>query len=243
MATALKRLARSALKVLPSPAQQVVQIVRNPMPHFSARRQTRFANSEREYVFQCIERFCRINRPIRGYYMEFGCHSGTTMRMAWRHTKQFDWHYLAFDSFEGLPEISAIDRQDIWAKGKLKTGEEEFLAIVTRAGMPRDRVTTVKGFYAETLTDALRERLASRLAAVVYVDCDLYESAVPVLRFARPFLQLGTIVVFDDWDCFKANPDKGERRAWREFLEANPSLRFEEFCRVSMAKAFVCVGL
>ena len=78
-----------------------------------------------------IARFANINRPIVGAYMEYGCHEGNTMRMAWDNFRWlFDWDYYAFDSFEGLPEISEIDRQEIWQKGKLKTTAEEFRSIV-----------------------------------------------------------------------------------------------------------------
>jgi len=38
--------------------------------------------------------------------------------MAWNYTKDlFAWTYVAFDSFEGLPEIPEIDQQPIWYPG------------------------------------------------------------------------------------------------------------------------------
>ena len=78
-------------------------------------------------------------------------------------------------------------------------------------------------------------------AAVIYVDCDLYKSTVPVLKFIVPFLQRGTIIVFDDWNCFYGDPELGERKAWSEFLSANPHLKFEEFIETNEAKAFICL--
>ncbi len=60
-----------------------------------------------------------------------------------------------------------------------------------------------------------------------------------MLSFIRAFLQPGTVVVFDDWNCFLADPERGERRAWREFCEANPHLHFEPFLQTGMQKAFV----
>jgi hypothetical protein len=101
---------------------------------------------------------------------------------------------------------------------------------------------TVKGFYDASLTPELAQRLLPRKAAVIYVDCDLYLSTIPVLEFIVPFLQPGTVIVFDDWNCFLADPDKGERRAWREFRERHPALRFEDFAQTGMQKAFVHVG-
>lgn len=195
------------------------------------------------FTFLSIARFAHINRPLDGYYMEFGSHEGRTMRLAWRHFHHlFDWDYVAFDSFEGLPEIEEIDRLPIWQRGKLATSEEEFVRIVTGAGMPRTRLRTVKGFFDQSLTAQLADKLLPRKAAVIYVDCDLYKSTVPVLRFIRPFLQRGTVVVFDDWNCFHGDPDRGERLAWREFLQANPDLKFEDFVATDIAKAFICVN-
>lgn len=196
-----------------------------------------------EYTFLSIARFAHINRPIEGYYLEFGCHEARTMRLAWKHFRHlFNWDFVAFDSFEGLPEIQEIDKQQIWSKGRLATTEKTFVSVVTQAGMPPERLTTVKGFYDQSLTREVQERLLPRKAAVIYVDCDLYASTVPVLSFIRPFFQRGTVLVFDDWNCFCADPDRGERRAWREFLEANQDLQFEAFVQTDIAKAFICTN-
>lgn len=203
-----------------------------------------FAHDNMRRLFLSIARFAHINRPIDGYYFEFGSHEARTMRLAWRHFQHlFKWDFVAFDSFEGLPEIDAIDRQQIWQKGRLHTAEEDFVRIVTRAGMPRSRLRTVKGFYDQSLTADLQREFLPRKAAVVYVDCDLYKSTVPVLQFIKPFLQIGTVIVFDDWNCFYGDPQRGERRAWREFREANPQLQFIEFVATNEAQSFVCISL
>lgn len=204
------------------------------MPHI---RQQRFD------IMLDIARYATANRPIDGYYMEFGSFEANTMRLAWncfRHL--FNWHYISFDSFEGLPEISPIDQQVIWEKGKLKMTERDFTRLCKQAGMPADRLTTIKGFYEHSLTDDLKQRLLPRKAAVVYIDCDLYHSTVPVLAFVKDFLQPGTIIVFDDWNCFYGDPDRGERRAWREFCLANPELRFEPFVQTGMQMSFIHLG-
>lgn len=202
-----------------------------------------FAMEQRERIFIATSRFAHINRPIRGYYFEFGCHGANTMRMAWKHTRHLhEWTFVGFDSFEGLPEIGVIDRQSIWKKGRLATAEQEFVRLVTATGMPRERLKTVKGFYDTSLTDELKAQLLPAKAVMVYVDCDLYQSTVPVLRFIKDFLQPGTVIVFDDWFCFNGDPMRGEQRAWQEFTAANPELRFADFLQTSEAKAFIHLG-
>lgn len=196
-----------------------------------------------EYLFLSIARFAHINRPINGYYMEFGCHSGTTMRAAWstfRHL--FDWDYVGFDSFEGLPDMDAEETTQIFRAGQLATAESDFRRIVESSGMPKHRLHTVKGFYQDVLNEKTSEPFLPKKAAVIYVDCDLYSSAKCVLSFCRAFLQVGTTIVFDDWNCYCADPEKGERRAWREFLQEYPEVKVVEFVSTCEAQAFVIVS-
>jgi hypothetical protein len=202
-----------------------------------------FRDRQRKYIFSCIARFCYLNSLNDGYYLEFGCHKARTMRLAWEHTGAlFNWTYVGFDSFAGLPEISEIDRQPIWKKGSLATSETAFITMALEAGISPERLRTVKGFYDRSLTPALAETLLPRKAAVIFVDCDLYRSTVPVLAFAKQFLQPGTIIVCDDWFCFYGDPERGERRAWGEFRRANPELRFTEFIHTNEAQAFIYLG-
>ena len=57
-----------------------------------------------------------------------------------------------------------------------------------------------------------------RLAAAIL----RIEDSVRVLEFLEGLLQEGAILLFDDWSCFGASDDHGERRALREFLAAHP---------------------
>jgi O-methyltransferase len=203
-----------------------------------------FGRSERERLLLGIMRFCHINRPINGYYFEFGCHSGSTMKMTWRHSRHlFDWIYVGFDSFEGLPEVEGIDKLEIFQKGKMSTSEPDFVAAVMAAGMPRDRLRTVKGFYDRTLTPDLAASLAPKKAAVIYIDCDLYASTRPVLEFIRDFLQEGTVTVFDDWFCYRGRRDRGEQLAFREFCDRHPEFEFVPFIQTCEAQSFIFTGL
>ncbi len=203
-----------------------------------------FGMKEREYIFTAIARFCHTNRPMtEGYYFEFGCFGGNTMRLAWKHSRHlFNWTYVGFDSFEGLPPLKPIDQQKIWAELRLAMDEPSFISTILDAGMPRSRLITVKGYYDKVLTAETATKLLPKKAVVIYIDCDLYHSTVPVLKFIKPFLQVGTIIVFDDWNIFWANPRRGMRRAWGEFLDTNPELDFVSFVSTSESQCFIYVG-
>ena len=246
----LKKLFSMLPEILQRQIRFILQI-RSHIPFTAAQRRYywigshywQFGQSERRKIFLSMARFFHINRPMTGYYFEFGSHEANTMRMAYDNFRYlFDFTYVSFDSFEGLPDIEDIDKQLIWKKGALKTEEESFKSILRRHGMPMDKVLTVKGFYDQSLTPELKLHLLPKKAAVIYVDCDLYLSTIPVLDFIVEFLQVGTIIVFDDWNCFHGRPDKGERLAFFEFRKKYPNLQFEEFVSTNEAQAFIFVG-
>ncbi len=246
--TKSKALARRLPPFVREPLARLYRYLAARTPAQAARRRwlddyVDFAQRQREYVFRSIARFCNINRPSEGYYFEFGCHGANTMRLAWQNSRHlFNWTYVGFDSFQGLPEIAEIDRQAIWAKGRLRTEESDFRRAIEAAGMPAERLITVKGFYDQSLTPQLRDKFRPATAAVIYVDCDLYQSTVPVLEFSKDFLRVGTVVVFDDWFCFNGDPRRGEQRAWAEFRARYPQLEFVDFVSTNEAKAFICIG-
>jgi len=202
-----------------------------------------FRTNVRRNLFMSISVFAFHNQPLNGYYFEFGCHKARTMRLAWdTFHSLYDWTYVAFDSFEGLPEMDPSDSMPIWKKGDLKTSEEDFIKTVVKHGMPRKKLKIVKGFYSESLTPQLRDELLPKKAAVIYIDCDLYSSTSSALNFAKDFLQRGTVIVFDDWFCFYGDPQKGERLAFHEFCRRNPEMVFEEYIQTNEAKAFIYLG-
>jgi len=175
---------------------------------------------------------------IQGDYLEFGCHNARTFRMALTEARRYEMEsmrFLAFDSFEGLPPgPDAAEANPKWHSGAFAISERAFLEIVEAHGIYVDRVQTIAGFYDESLSPVLQERLKADgvTASLICVDCDLYESAVPVLNFAELFLQDGTILYLDDYGAaHRGNPRKGLPAAFREF-QSRSEFRFEPFMNV-----------
>lgn len=90
-------------------------------------------------------------------------------------------------------------------------------------------VVTVPGFYDKTLNDETKQRIRIERAAAIMIDCDLYESTVPVLDFITDLVGQGTIIIFDDWYRYEGRPDKGEQRACNEWLEKNPQIELLKY--------------
>jgi hypothetical protein len=168
--------------------------------------------------------FMAANR-IAGDYYEFGCHRGRTFRMALTEARRHnlkDMRFFAFDSFQGLPEVKSATNVPFWQKGALATSEADFWNMIRDHGIYIDSCRTIPGYYEETLTETLQASFlngGSRIA-MACIDCDLYESAVPVFRFIDPLLQEGSVVYLDDY--FSGNggsPARGVARAFREYQQ------------------------
>ena len=173
---------------------------------------------------------------ICGDLFEFGVLAGWTAHMFAETC--LDLRYLCdfylFDSFEGLPPIEGDTDQGAYEiqRGTWNENMDMRGAFEETIGMPieenvlrglstvvsRERVHLIKGFFAETL-----KRPMAGKASIVHLDCDLYSSTAEVLRFLseQDILQDGCLLMFDDWNCNRANPNYGQRRALAEFLKAH----------------------
>jgi hypothetical protein len=191
---------------------------------------------------------------IEGDYLEFGTYQGESFAAAYRALEKSRrehanaqtaatkaspeyqaWarnppRFIAFDSFEGLPPGDAPRHVD-YDPGAYGCSEPEFRANIAKAGVDLSRVITVPGFYDRSLTAEARARHGLKKAAIVMIDCDLYESTVPVLNFLTDLVGQGTILIFHDWFRFKGRPDHGEQRACREWLARNPHLELIDHWR------------
>lgn len=178
--------------------------------------------TEKALFFRRTFDFLTDNRVVGDYY-EFGCHRCRTFRMALSEARRHNlvnMKFLAFDSFEGLPEPTSDTSVEIWKRGALTTSEQDFMRMIREHGIYADNVRTIKGFYDASLTGLLQKEIldSGRKAMLVNVDCDLYESAAPVFRFIDPLLQEGTVIYIDDlFAGYKGSPHKGVARAFLEY--------------------------
>jgi O-methyltransferase len=62
---------------------------------------------------------------------------------------------------------------------------------------------------------------------IIHIDCDLYISTISVLKFLKPLLVSGSILLFDDYYCYPANQNLGQKKAIDEFLKNNKDYNFK----------------
>lgn len=196
-----------------------------------------FSYNEREKLLLQIMDYVRSNR-LEGDYLEFGIYRGGTLIPAYHFSKAIGKNlkimkFYGFDSFEGLPEVKGLDKKNFphFRKGDYKGSLEEVKSLLKKSKVDLKRVRLIKGWFNSSLNKEFKENLPIKKAAIIWIDCDLYESTVQVLNFIKDYLQNGTIVVFDDWFCFRGNPEQGEQKAFSEWLKKNKNIKAIELRR------------
>ena len=192
-------------------------------------------------AFELIE-----ENSIEGDYHEFGCHKCRTFRMALleasKHFLQNKMKFYAYDSFQGLPKVEQ-DHQfgSKWDEGSLCTTKERFIELILNSGFEYKNIEIIEGFYNESLPKINKEKFYSgKKASFINIDCDLYESAVPVFKHISDLIQEGTVLFIDDYFTgYKGNPNKGVSGAMREWLKSS-DWEFESYRDVSFSgKSFI----
>jgi O-methyltransferase len=188
-------------------------------------------------VVDCVADYL-VNAELPGDYAEFGVYKGTTFGYAANlfHPLFPQMRFLAFDSFEGLPEPEGLDRSEEgfasgFFKGQFTSTKDEFINNVRAAApyLPSERLFTIKGWFDKELTRENAQKINLQKLSCVWIDCDFYESTVPVLKFITPYLSIGSVILFDDWRCYRNLANHGEQRACREWLEKNGGLTLNDF--------------
>ena len=192
--------------------------------------------NDKASVFHWVWGYITTNQ-IRGDYIEFGTYKGDTFIESWNQWTYFDkwiqnqlnsdekWrkkNYLDFsehkpqfigvDSFQGIPDNQESD--SYFSKGDFSATKELVSKRCLNEGLPKNQFKLIEGFYSE-----LSEDIFTNKAAVIHIDSDIYQSAIDALRLSKSLIQQGTVVLFDDYNCFSASNDKGERKALKEFSE------------------------
>ncbi len=161
-----------------------------------------------------------------GDYLEFGVCRGSSMLLMYEALQEANLgqvRLFGFDSFEGLP----ADEEGQWTAGSFSANVNDVLQRFSEKNVDMARVNLIKGFYNDTLNNELVAKHKLIKAGVIMIDCDLYSSTIEALEFCEPLIQDEVIMVFDDWNPL-AKENKGEKRAFDEFLEKYTHFDAEE---------------
>jgi predicted O-methyltransferase YrrM len=174
-------------------------------------------------IEQCLRRLAESGPDRSGDYMEFGVFKGYAFWHAQRIARELrldSMRFFGFDSFAGLPAPRGVDAtpDETFYQGQYACTKTTVEQNLNARGVDWDRTFLIEGLFADSLAAATRKAYGMDRVALALIDCDLHESTVQVLAFLEPLLDDGSILIFDDWNAFGGDDDKGQRRAWREFL-------------------------
>ncbi len=189
-------------------------------------------DSRSETYFRAIE---YINfEQVPGDIVECGVFGGLSLALfakgATFDPKGMDRRIVGIDSFEGLPP--ATESHARWRAGDCASMHawHPLVRVGDRISIDTTRDLLVacalappilhQGLFAEVLPRVIPSEIPA--IALLHVDCDLYESTRDALDGTAPALQDCAMVLFDDWFHYKGRPDRGEARAFGEFLGTHP---------------------
>lgn len=175
-----------------------------------------------------------VAAKIPGEFVECGVwKGGSTMAaaLALQQLNRTDRQLYLFDTYEGMPKPSALDKNFRGQKAieffnSSQIGQdsstycraqlEEVWAALLETRYPRDRVHLVKGKVEDTIP-----RQAPDSVALLRLDTDWYESTKHELEHLFPRLARGGILIIDDYGHWE-----GCRKAVDEYFSQNPAGMF-----------------
>ncbi|CAF3539462.1 unnamed protein product [Rotaria socialis] len=159
-----------------------------------------------------------IANDVMGDFIECGVWRGGSSVFARAILKALDnndRHVWLADSFQGLPKARTTNDNDNWSKMEyLKVSLEEVQTNFRSFNLLDDRVHFCKGYFVDSLPRCNVSRIA-----VFRMDGDMYESTMDQLFNLYSKLQIGGVIIIDDYtisDCFRAIVDF---RKWHNITE------------------------
>ncbi len=171
----------------------------------------------------------RLGTTSQGDYYEFGIFKGYSFWYAQNIAERYNlinMRFFGFDSFAGLPKPKGVDctNDRIFYEKQYACSKQSVVRNLNSKRVDWKRTELIEGFFQESLNDHTRAKYQMNKIAIALIDCDLYSSTKQVLEFICCMLINGSVLIFDDWNCFNSDNELGQRRAFREFLEGNPSV-------------------
>ena len=187
-----------------------------------------------EVIEKCFNKAVELKTVENGDYFEFGIFKGYTFAYANNYGKKIklkNMRYFGFDSFKGLPEVVGLDvtRDMPFYKGQYYAPKAKVVKDLENTGIDWSKAHLVDGFFCDTLSDESREKFNMGNVSVALIDCDLYSSTKEVLDFIKDMIIDNSILIFDDWNTFNSDNERGQRKAFKDFLYANDHITATEY--------------
>ncbi|MDP1844459.1 MAG: TylF/MycF/NovP-related O-methyltransferase [Sediminibacterium sp.] len=171
----------------------------------------RLVRSENKMLLQTNEAYqlymlVKNTLKLKAGIAEVGCFMGGSSKIICeaKGEKEFD----VFDTFEGLPELNAIDDAGQFQKGQYSASFDFVKSYLSK--YPNVRLH--KGYFPDTAGP-----IENKTFSFVHLDLDLYESTLASLHFFYPRMVKGAVLISHDYTTAP-----GVQRAFEEFLNDKP---------------------
>ncbi len=172
---------------------------------------------KKTFFFSALEK-------VQGDYFEFGVFTGSSFCHAIRCAEsniKYDSslnkiNFYGFDSFEGFGDLPDYDKHDFFQNENFKSNYKKVVKRVKKL-LPESRFKLRKGFFENTLNG----KPESNFARIIFIDCDTYSSTELALNYIRGSLQVGTIIILDDYFAYKGMKDRGVYGAFKTFTKSH----------------------
>ena len=191
------------------------------------------------------------NNHLKGDYVEFGVYKGDSLINAIGCINEFDgWlqsqklsneqfrrgianqsslnqlmDFHALDTFEGMPKNE--ESTTVFKTSNFISSFEDVKNKVLSNNTKNININYYKGLFKDTAAE-FKNKIGTKNISIANIDCDLMESTVDALNIIKNNINIGTVLLFDDYNCFNADNNKGQRKAFKEF-ELSSRYVFEKF--------------
>jgi len=192
-----------------------------------------------------------FNNNMHGFYIEFGVYKGNSAIRSLKNFNQMkiwfnqqkisdeywrrevvnssplnqiiNFHFL--DIFEGMPANNENNKS--FVEGNFKSNLEDVKKEIEKYSKKDSNCYFYKGLFSDCEND-LKKNIGSEKVAIANIDCDLKSSTIDALNIVSPHLQIGSIILFDDYNCYNSNNAFGQRKAFNDHAKTSIFI-FEKF--------------
>ena len=170
-------------------------------------------------IYRAIENNAEDNKNL---FLEFGVYTGGSINLFSKQLKNINETIYGFDTFEGLTEdwLTHV----FFPKGSLSLNNK--LPKVAKNAI------LIKGKIQDTLDNFLKDNLKKKIL-FAHMDMDTYASTKFALTKIKPFLEKGSVILFDEFYGYP-NWQQEEYKAFTEVFKEN-EYKFIAFCESEAA--------
>lgn len=170
-------------------------------------------------IYRAIQNNAGDNKNL---FLEFGVYTGGSINLFSKQLKNINETIYGFDTFEGLTEdwLTHV----FFPKGSLSLNNK--LPKVAKNAI------LIKGKIQDTLDNFLKDNLKKKIL-FAHMDMDTYASTRFALAKIKPFLEKGSVILFDEFYGYP-NWQQEEYKAFTEVFKEN-EYKFIAFCESEAA--------